>query len=45
MEEFNAKKMAMEYLKKYEIVMSGNKLNTDTPKLLKIQEQKWLEWK
>lgn len=45
MEEFNAKKMALEYLKKYEIVISGNRLNTNAPKLLKIQEQKWLDWK
>ncbi len=44
-EEFNSKKMAMEYLKKYEIVISGNTLNTNAPKLLKIQEQKWLDWK
>lgn len=44
-EEFNAKRMALEYLKKYEIVISGNRLNTDAPKLLNIQEQKWLDWK
>jgi glycosyltransferase involved in cell wall biosynthesis len=45
LEEFNAKKMAIEYLKKYEMVISGNRLNTNAPKLLKIQEQKWLDWK
>ena len=44
MEEFNAKKMAIEYLKKYEIVISGNSLNSNAPKLSKIQEQKWLDW-
>ena len=37
-------KMALEYLKKYEIVISGNKLNVNPPKLLKVQEQKFLDW-
>lgn len=45
MEEFNSKKMALEYLKKYDKVISGDKLNTNPPKLLKLQEQKWLDWK
>jgi len=43
-EGFNSKKMMLEYIKKYEIVMSGYKLNTEPPKLLKVQEQKWLDW-
>lgn len=43
-EEFNSKRMAIEYLKKYEIVISGNKLNIVPPKLLEIQKQKWLKW-
>lgn len=44
LEAFNAEKMAMEYLKKYEMVISGNKLNPHSPKLTHIQEQKWLDW-
>jgi glycosyltransferase involved in cell wall biosynthesis len=43
-EEFSSTKMALEYLKKYEIVISGNKLNVNPPKLLKVQEQKFLDW-
>jgi glycosyltransferase involved in cell wall biosynthesis len=43
-EKFNSKRMTMEYLKKYEKVISGIKLNTHPPKLLKIQKQKWLNW-
>lgn len=45
MEEFNSKKMALEYLKKYEKVILGNRLNVNPPKLLQLQEQKWLDWK
>ncbi|MFM7748588.1 MAG: glycosyltransferase, partial [Bacteroidota bacterium] len=44
-EEFNSKKMTMAYVKKYELVISGKKLNFNPPKLSKIQEEKWLEWK
>lgn len=44
-EEFSSKKMAIEYLKKYEKVISGDKLNSNPPKLLKLQEEKWLNWK
>ncbi len=43
-ENFNSKKMALEYLAKYEKVISGDKLNTNPPKLLKLQQQKWLDW-
>lgn len=43
-EEFNAKKMALGYLKKYETVISGIKLNDASPKLLEVQEKKWLDW-
>jgi len=43
-EEFNSKRMALEYLNKYEKVISGMSLNAKPPKLLKIQEQKWLDW-
>ncbi len=34
LEEFNSKKMALEYLKKYEIVLSGNNINQTKPKYL-----------
>jgi len=43
-DEFNSKKMAIEYLKKYEMVVSGYSLNSNCPKLSKIQEEKWLAW-
>jgi glycosyltransferase involved in cell wall biosynthesis len=43
-EEFNSKKMTLEYLKLYEKVISGQSLNQRPPKLIKIQEDKWLEW-
>lgn len=43
-EKFNSKRMTLEYLIKYEEVMSGKSLNLRAPKLLKIQEQKWLDW-
>jgi glycosyltransferase involved in cell wall biosynthesis len=45
MEEFNNKRMTLEYLKKYEKVISGETLNICPPRLLKVQEDKWLEWK
>lgn len=44
MEEFNSKKMALEYLNKYEKVIAGENLNTYPPSLLTIQKQKLLEW-
>ena len=43
-EIFGSKPMALAYLKKYEIVMSGTTLNKKTPQLVKKQEQKWLDW-
>jgi len=43
--EFNSNKMALAYLKKYEQVILGEKLNAIPPKLLKLQEQKFLDWK
>ena len=45
MEEFNSKRMTLKYLEKYEKVISGDRLNTYPPKLLKLQNQKWLDWK
>jgi hypothetical protein len=43
--EFNSKKMATAYWEKYEKVISGEKLNPAPPKLLMLQEQKFLDWK
>ncbi|RUM40050.1 MAG: glycosyltransferase family 4 protein [Desulfocapsa sp.] len=43
-ENFNAAKMADSYVVKYEQVLAGEKLNARSPKLLKIQESKYLEW-
>lgn len=43
-EEFNSLKMALGYLKKYEQVISGQPLNPNPPKLLAIQDKKWLNW-
>ena len=42
--EFNSKKMALEYIEKYEIVISGKCLNKSNPRLKKIQEEKFLKW-
>ena len=44
-EEFNSRKMAIEYLKKYEKVISLQHLNDTPPKLQKLQKCKFLEWK
>lgn len=43
-DKFNSKRMAIDYLKKYEKVISGFSLNTHPPKLIQIQEEKWLNW-
>lgn len=43
-ENFNAGKMATEYLKKYEAVLNGNKLNVSNPKLDLKVPTKFLEW-
>ncbi|UBM59520.1 glycosyltransferase [Marinilongibacter aquaticus] len=43
-EEFNNKKMTSAYLKKYEKVISGETLHTQAPRLINLQEGKWLEW-
>lgn len=43
-DNFNSEKMALEYLKKYETIVSGKTLNQNPPKLIQKQEQKWLEW-
>jgi len=41
---FNSRKMAIEYLKKYELVISGKNLNPVAPILKEVQEEKFLEW-
>lgn len=41
-EHFNSKKMALAYIEKYMQVLSGKKLNEVQPKLLRIQNEKFL---
>jgi len=41
---FNSKKMALEYIKKYDIVLSGKKLNGVSPRLKQIQTERFLKW-
>ena len=41
-ENFNSKKMALEYLEKYLVVLNGGNLNETNPTLLKIQQEKFL---
>lgn len=43
-DEFNSKKMTLEYLKKYERVLQGETLNEKPPSLLKVQKEKLLKW-
>lgn len=43
-EKFNSKKMADSYLKIYERVLSGEKLNKSAPILQEKQQTKFLEW-
>lgn len=43
-EEFNNQKMALEYIKRYEMVIAGEKLNKIPPKLDKVQILKFLDW-
>lgn len=45
LEEFNSKKMALAYLNKFEKVLNGESLNENRPRLLRIQEDKFLRWK
>ncbi len=42
---FGSKKMALSYLEKYEIVLSNKTLNKTSPKLLQVQDKKFLDWK
>lgn len=41
---FNSKLMAEAYVKKYEMVLNGEQLNSVPPKLITIQTEKFLEW-
>ena len=43
-EKFSSRKMAIEYLKKYEKVINNEYLNISHPKLHNIQETKFLQW-
>ena len=43
-EEFNSRKMATAYLKKYDKAMASKPLNNDPPKLKEIQSRKFLDW-
>jgi glycosyltransferase involved in cell wall biosynthesis len=42
LDNFNSKKMALEYLERYEKVLNGEKLNRVNPSLQKIQQEKFL---
>jgi glycosyltransferase involved in cell wall biosynthesis len=44
-EHFNSNKMALEYLGKYEKVISSGHLNQLPPRLTSLQQQKFLEWR
>jgi len=44
LEKFNSQKMALDYLGKYQKVLSGEKLNSLSPKLQEIPKQKLLKW-
>lgn len=44
LDSFNSKKMALSYLEKYEIVLANKMLNPTAPKLIEIQNQKFLDW-
>ena len=41
-ENFNSKKMALAYLEKYTVVLNGDTLNEDNPKLLQILTERFL---
>ena len=43
-DEFNSKRMAVDYLKKYDSAMSGKILNQNNPQLKEIQTEKFLKW-
>lgn len=44
-EQFNSKKMALQYLHCYQQVLDGAFLNTIQPQLVEIQKNKFLPWK
>lgn len=41
---FNSKKMALDYIEKYETVINGNVLNEALPKLKVLRTEKFLSW-
>lgn len=43
-EKFNSKKMALNYLNKYEKLISGKELNKNNPRLIKNQKERFLEF-
>ena len=43
-EQFNSRRMTLEYLKKYEKVINSGYLNSSPPVLRKIQTAKFLDW-
>lgn len=43
-DNFNSRKMALDYIKKYEKVLNGEKLNKTKPKLIKKQTERFLPW-
>ena len=44
LDEFNSRKMTLEYIEKYEKVINGENLNNKKPRLRKLQEEKFLKW-
>lgn len=43
--QFNSEKMTMAYLEKYHAIIQRGFLNEKSPQLVKIQQEKFLEWK
>ena len=43
-DNFSSRKMATEYLAKYEKVLSSEPLNATSPRLKEVQQEKFLEW-
>ena len=44
LDTFNSKTMTLDYIEKYNRVLSGETLNPDKPALIMVQETKFLEW-
>jgi glycosyltransferase involved in cell wall biosynthesis len=43
-DEFNSRKMALAYLKKYELVLEGENLNVNRPQLILTNNPRFLDW-